>query len=191
MRAAITLTLVGLFVFLAGFNVWNMLTSRGATVRGRRMWTTVHRAAGYAFIALFAILCFFMLQRVRGWSDELSPRLILHVSLALLLAPMLLAKWMVARYQKAERGLLTALGIAIFAGAFTLVALNVSIHFLRAATPGKLPAGTSATFLVAVLAAVTIPFFARRQQARPASDSKIRPLMELADEGRSGRGDGS
>ena len=87
--------------------------------------------------------CLLMLLRVKGWSDELSPRLILHMGLALSLVPLLFAKVIVARYQKAARGLLTALGIGILGVSFTLVALNLSIHFLRAASTGKVPVGTS------------------------------------------------
>lgn len=54
-----------------------MLTSRDASQRSRRLWTQAHRVCGYTFIALFAIFCYFRLLRVRGSSDELSPRLIL------------------------------------------------------------------------------------------------------------------
>jgi hypothetical protein len=91
-RSIISLPLAGLFVVLAGFNAWIILTSRGASPRSRRRWTQAHRVCGYTFIALFAIFCYFMLLRVRGSSDELSPRLILHMGVALALAPLLLAK---------------------------------------------------------------------------------------------------
>ena len=75
----VTLTLACLFVFLAGFNVWNMLTLHGPSAERNRLWTRIHRIAGYAFIALFATLSYFMLLRIKGWSDELSARLIFHV----------------------------------------------------------------------------------------------------------------
>src|SRR5262245_49298230 len=126
----VSIPLAGLFVFLAGFNVWIMLTGRGATSRGRRIWTQLHRICGYLFIAIFAISCFFMLTRIRGLSDELPPRIILHMTLALLLAPLLFVKVIVVRYQKAAWGLLMAIGMTIFAFAFTLVAVNVSVHYL-------------------------------------------------------------
>src|SRR5689334_4007163 len=100
MHIATSLTLASLFVFLAGFNVWNMLTNRGSSVGSKGLWARIHRVAGYAFIALFAILCYFMLLRIKGWSDELSPRLVLHMALALSLAPILFVKVIVARYQK-------------------------------------------------------------------------------------------
>lgn len=106
---------------------------RGTSARSTRFWINVHHACGYAFLALYFIFCYFMLLRIRGQSDELSPRLIVHEGLALALAPLLLVKVIAARYQKSARGVLMALGIAIFAIAFTLVALNVSTHYLRQA----------------------------------------------------------
>jgi hypothetical protein len=105
----VSLSLACLFVLLAGFNVWNMLSGRGVSAWHGKFWIQTHRVAGHAFIALFAIFCYFMLLRLKGWSDELPPRLILHMGLALILIPLLLVKVVVARYQKAARGLLTAL----------------------------------------------------------------------------------
>lgn len=189
MRIVVSLILACLFVFLAGFNVWNMLTIQGTSVRSSRLWSQVHRVAGYAFIALFAIFFYFMLLRIKGQLDELSPRLILHMALALSLAPLLLVKLIVARYQKAARGLLTALGIGIFAAAFTLVALNLSIHFLSVASTKKLPAGTSVSFVVAVLTSVTIAFFAKGKQPKPKSDTGILSLNKPAGQEVSSRGE--
>ena len=180
MHIVISLTLAGLFVFLAGFNVWNMLTSRGASARSSRLWTQVHRVAGYAFIALFGILCYSMLLRVKGWSDELSPRLILHMGLALSVAPLVFVKVIVARYQKAARSLLTALGIGIFAVAFTLVALNLVVYCLRVASTEKVPSETSATFVVAVLICAAIAFFIKGKQPKPKSETEILSLNKPA-----------
>ena len=172
MHIATSLTLASLFVFLAGFNVWNMLTNRGLSVGNKRLWTWIHRVAGYAFIALFAILCYFMLLRIKGWSDELSPRLILHMALALSLAPLLFVKVIVARYQKTARGLLMGLGIAILGIAFTLVALNLSVHFFRAASTEKMPTGISVTVVVLILVSVVITSFARGKQHKPDTETR-------------------
>ena len=134
MHAAVSLPLAGLFVFLAGFNVWIMLTGRGATPHTRRIWTQLHRVCGYIFISLFVSFCYFMLLRIRS-ADELSPRLVLHMALALALAPLLFVKVIVVRYQKAAWSLLMAIGIGILVTAFTLVTMNVAIHYLRRASP--------------------------------------------------------
>ena len=163
MSTVVSLILACLFVFLAGFNVWNMLTNRGMSASRSRLWTQVHRMTGYAFIALFIILSYFMFLRLKGWSDELSPRLILHMVLALSLAPLLLVKVIVARYRKAERVLLMTLGTAILTIAFSLVAINLTIHYLRGASTGKVPVAASATVIVVVLISAAITFFAKAQ----------------------------
>lgn len=167
MRAFISIPLAGLFVFLAGFNVWIMLSGRGVTPRGRRIWTHIHRACGYAFISLFVIFCYFMLLRIRS-ADELSPRIALHLSLALILAPLLLVKVMVVRYQKPAWNVLITLGVAIFAIAFTLVSMNVAVHYLRAVVPHKVPFAMSLRVIVATIIAVTIALFAKgRAKPKP------------------------
>jgi hypothetical protein len=157
--SAVSVPLAALFVFLAGFNVWIMLTERGASPRTRRLWARAHRIAGHTFIALFVVFCYFMLLRVRGASDELSPRIILHMSLALLLAPLLLAKVMTVRYQKDAWKVLMILGIGIFGAAFTLVALNVSVHYLRLAEKHKVAAATWAAIIAIAFALAMIGYF--------------------------------
>ena len=167
MSIVVSVILAGLFVFLAGFNVWNMLTNPGMSTRRSSLWTQIHRVAGYAFIALFVILCYFMFLRVKGWSDELPARLILHMVLALSLAPLLLVKVIVARYQKAARDLLMALGIGIFTIAFSVVAPNLFVHYLRVASSHKVPVGTSAIVIVVLLMSVAIAFYVKGKQRKP------------------------
>src|SRR5215469_1722781 len=83
-----------IFLFLAGLNPWIMLTNRASSERSGRLWIRVHRTVGYLFIAVFAITVYFMLLRLKGESDELPPRILLHMSLALMLAPCcLLRSW--------------------------------------------------------------------------------------------------
>ena len=176
MPSAVTVPLAALFVFLAGFNVWIMLTERGASPRSRRLWARAHRIAGHTFIALFVVFCYFMLSRIRGYSDELSPRLILHMSLAFLLAPLLLAKVMAVRYQKDAWKLLMVLGIGIFAAAFTLVALNVSVHYLRIASRRKMAMDTTGVIIVGVLAFAVIGYLSGiRRLKQVESQLSMRP----------------
>lgn len=173
MHAGITVTLACLFVFLAGFNVWNRLASGTTSARNHQLWIQIHRMVGYAFTALFAILCYFMLLRIKGLPDELPPRLILHMGLALMLAPLLLVKVIVARFQKAAIGLLQALGVAVFALAFTLVAVNLATDYLRAASPQTVSSRVSATVVIVLLGAAITAFFSRGRtrpiQAGPAA----------------------
>jgi hypothetical protein len=152
-----------IFVFLAGFNPWIMLTDRVSSERNGRLWLRVHRTVGYLFIAVFSVTVYFMLLRLKGESDELPPRILLHMSLALMLAPLLVVKVLVARYQPpGSRGLLPALGITIFAFSFTLVAVNVVALLLRNAKDDGVPIVTSAVFVLVVLAAVGTLLLRRR-----------------------------
>jgi hypothetical protein len=185
MRAISSLLLAGLFVFLAGFNAWIMLTSRGGSPRSRRLWMQAHRICGYAFIALFAIFLYFMLLRLRGSSDELSPRLTLHVGLALTLAALLLVKVIVARYQKAARGALMALGISIFVTAFTLVTVNVSAHYLRNASPYKVPFAISLRVVAVVIILVLVALFARGKQTKSTPDAATKKPADRESSNRS------
>jgi zinc transporter ZupT len=112
-----------------------------------------------------------MLLRIRGTADELSPRLILHMSLALVLAPLLLVKVIVVRFQKSAWGLLSALGVAIFSIAFTLVAINVSVHYVRNFSPHKMPPAVSGSVIVGISILALIGFFSRSKQREPEAEA--------------------
>ena len=145
------------FVLLAGLNPWIMLTNRADSKPSGRMWMRVHRTVGYTFIAIFIVIVYFMLLRLKGESDELAPRILLHMSLALTLAPLLFVKVLVARYQPpGSRALLPVLGIAIFALSFTVVAVNVVPLVLRNVTDDRVPTITSVAFVLVVLATVAM-----------------------------------
>ena len=178
MSTLVSVILACLFVFLAAFNVWIMLTNRGASPRSCQLWTQAHRVSGYAFIALLVIFLYFMLLRVKGSPDELSPRLILHMGLALALAPLLFAKVIVVRHQKDAWNLLMTLGIAILAIAFTVVALNVSIHFLRDASTRKVPAGISRGIIVIALVSASIGFLSGIKKHKPEARKEVSSIQQ-------------
>jgi len=87
MHTLVSIISGSLFVLLGGLNVWIMLTNRGSSKRNGRLWMCIHRTVGYVFIAVFTITLYFMFMRVKGDSDELPPRILLHMSMALILAP--------------------------------------------------------------------------------------------------------
>ena len=165
MRTFISIPLSSLFVFLAGFNVWIMLTGRGPTPRSRKVWTQIHRFCGYIFIALFVIFCYFMLLRIRS-ADELSPRVVVHLSMALILAPLLLVKIVAVRYQKAAWNLALTLGVTIFAVAFALVSINVAVHYLRAVVPHKVPLAVSLRVVAIAVILASVGFFTKSKTTK-------------------------
>ncbi len=173
MLTFLSIACASLFVFLAGFNVWNMLSAQRPSARAGTFWIQVHRLAGYLFIAVFLIFLYFMLLRVKGLPEELPPRLLIHAGLALLLVPLLIAKVFVARFQKSARSLLTALGIGIFSVAFTLVALNVAVYFLRSAGGETVPLKYSAVVAAVVIGVAAIPAF----RSRPSGSAATRTIQ--------------
>jgi ferredoxin-NADP reductase len=162
------------------FNLWSMLSSHSGSKLPARWWGLLHRGAGYAFIALFAVLSYFMLLRLRGWPDELSPRIVLHMALAFSLAPVLIAKVIAVRSRKAPHALLCALGITIYAMAFTLVTINVAVHFLRTASVGKVPLWISLIFVFAVLLLAGLAFASKRKSREPHSNPNAGSCVEPA-----------
>src|SRR5262249_39689609 len=94
------------------------------------------------------------------------PRIMLHMALALSLAPLLLVKVIAVRSQKAPWGLLMALGIGILAIAFTLVSMNVAVHYLRELSPNKVPFAISLRVIAVVVILAAIALFGRNRQAK-------------------------
>jgi ferredoxin-NADP reductase len=139
-----------------------MLSGHGGSKLPGRWWTLLHRAAGYGFIALFAVFFYLMLVRIKGPSDELSPRTLLHMALAFSLVPLLVVKVIAVRGRKASHALLCALGIAIYTISFTLITINVAVHFLGAASVGKVPLSISLVFVFAVLLVAGLAFASRQ-----------------------------
>jgi ferredoxin-NADP reductase len=131
----------------------------------------LHRAAGYAFVSLFVIFSYFMLLRLKGWSDEISPRIVLHMALAFALAPLLLVKIIAVRSRKASHALLCALGITIYAVAFTLVAINMAVHFLRVASADKTPFWISSFFVFGILLLAGFALASKQKLREPHSNS--------------------
>ena len=89
-----------LFVLLAVCAVWLMFDgSRSApqSDRARRM-IRAHRVAGYLFIALFCIMTWFMILKIKDRPDELPAPSMLHALIAVVMAPLLFIKVLVARY---------------------------------------------------------------------------------------------
>lgn len=169
MRAGISIPLAVVFVLLATFNVWSMLSSHRGSKVPASWWGLLHRAAGYSFIALVSVFYYFMLLRIKGWADELSPRIALHMALAFSLAPMLVVKVVAVRSGKASHALLCALGITIYTVAFTLVTINVAVHFLRNGSVRTVPLWVSLMFVFAVLLAAGLAVASRVRRSLPCS----------------------
>ena len=106
--------------------------SHSQAARDRRI--RAHRIAGYLFIALFCFMTWLMLLRLKDAADELSLRSMLHILVAMVLAPLFLIKVLVARYYKSYTSVLVPLGLTIFTLGFVLIASTAGPYLLRRAT---------------------------------------------------------
>lgn len=120
-----------LFVLLAIGAVWLMFDgSRSApqSDRARRM-IQAHRMAGYLFIALFCLMTWFMILKIKDRPDELPLPSMVHALISILMAPLLFIKVLVARYYKNHMAILVPPGLTIFVLAFVLVATTADPTF--------------------------------------------------------------
>ena len=124
------------FVLAGAAAVWLIFDAstrtRDQTARDRII--RAHRIAGYLFIALFCLMSWFMLLRLGETSDELSLRSMLHVLIAMILAPLLLVKIVIARYYKTFTSALVPLGLTIFTLGFVLVTSTTGPSLFRRIT---------------------------------------------------------
>jgi len=90
----------------------------------------VHRVLGYVFVAIYVLMVVTMIIRISYYQDELSPRAIFHVVLALSLIPLLAAKLLVARKYNLLTSRLFFLGMTIFLFAFLLNAISAGHYYL-------------------------------------------------------------
>src|SRR6516225_3149253 len=90
------------FVLLGGTNVWLVLEawSRVKAAKASSRMLALHRIGGYLFIALFCVMAYFMVARLRGGGADASPTVTIHLALAMILSPLLFIKVLIARYYR-------------------------------------------------------------------------------------------
>src|ERR1700674_1498872 len=114
------------FVLVGAINVWLILQA-SARVRDAKASTRLiaaHRIGGYLFIALFCVMGYFMVARLGDVGTSASPGTIIHLTLAMVLSPLLFVKVLVARYYKSYYSLLLPIGLVIFVLSFVLIGIT-------------------------------------------------------------------
>src|SRR5437016_13058217 len=108
------------FVLLGGIHVWLVLEawSRVKAAKASARMLALHRIGGYLFVALFCVMAYFMIARLRNGDGDASPVVTLHLALAMVLSPLLFIKLLIARCYKNQHGLLMPIGLTIFVLAF-------------------------------------------------------------------------
>lgn len=141
------------FVALAAFNVVVMLEAQRPTwtARVRSRLITLHRIGGYLFVILLCIMVWIMSSRLIGVGLSKAPTyVVIHVTLALVLVPLVLIKVLIARRYKDKHSFLLPLGLAIFAASFVLVSIPLLSEFLRSASPQSVVLKTALALIIAL-----------------------------------------
>ena len=167
MKAGLSVSLGLVFVGLATLNVITLLESSrpSQTPRKRARAIALHRAGGYLFIGLFVMMFWFMGKRLIGSPEALLGDAALHIDLAVLLAPLLFVKVIVARKYKSHHSILFPLGLSIFAISVVLVFIRLLPFALGRIDPA------SPLVKYSLLLPVVFCFFLARLTLRPVSSS--------------------
>ena len=108
----------------------------------------LHRIGGYLFVGLFAVMVWFMSKRLMGSPEAMAGDAALHIDLAILLAPLLFLKVMIARKYKSHHSILLPLGLAIYAISVVLVFIRVLPYALGKINPSSSIVKYSILFVV-------------------------------------------
>src|SRR5712675_3602640 len=113
MKAIVSVSLGLVFAGIATLNVITILESSrsGQAPRTRARAIALHRAGGYLFIGLFALMVWFMSKRLIGPPEGISADAAVHIDLAILLAPLLFVKVVIARRYKRYHSILLLFGV--------------------------------------------------------------------------------
>jgi ferredoxin-NADP reductase/mono/diheme cytochrome c family protein len=125
-----------LFILLGTAAVWLIFDAsrRVHSPSAKDRLLQAHRAAGYLFIAVFCFMTWSMVLRTRNGPEELPLPSMVHILLAMVLAPLLLVKLLIARYYKTFTAALVPLGLTIFTIGFVLIATTAGPYLLRRST---------------------------------------------------------
>ena len=114
------------FVFIGALNVLLILqaSARVRNAKASARLIAAHRIGGYLFIALFCVMGYFMVSRMGDAGGGASPGTIIHLTLAMVLSPLLFVKILVARYYKSYYSFLLPIGLVIFVLSFVLIGIT-------------------------------------------------------------------
>jgi ferredoxin-NADP reductase/mono/diheme cytochrome c family protein len=120
------------FVLIGALNVWLILQASARVRDGKASARLIaaHRIGGYLFIALFCVMAYFMIARMETVAGAASGAMI-HLTLAMILTPLLFVKVLIARYYKNHYAFLMPIGLMIFVFAFVLIAITAGPYLAR------------------------------------------------------------
>src|ERR1700674_1939728 len=127
------------FVLVGAINVWLILqaSARVKDAIASARLIAAHRIGGDLFIALFCVMGYFMVARLGDGGGGAPPGTMIHLTLAMVLSPLLFVKVLVARYYKSYYSLLMPIGLVIFVLSFVLIGITAGpslVHHSRMET---------------------------------------------------------
>ncbi len=133
MNPLITSLLGALFTLVGAGATLLMLELRGnpKDKEHNQRLVKAHRMLGYLFVIIFILMTVLMINKTGTYQEELSPRAILHITLGLLMVPLLLIKVLIVRRFKRLGSHLLGFGIALFLTAFVLNGVSAGYYFLH------------------------------------------------------------
>jgi ferredoxin-NADP reductase/mono/diheme cytochrome c family protein len=119
------------FVLVGALNVWLVLqaSARAKDAKASTRLIAAHRIGGYLFIALFCVMGYFMVARLGEAGGGASSGTMIHLTLAMVLSPLLFVKVLVARYYKNYYSFLLPIGLVIFVLSFVLIGITAGPYF--------------------------------------------------------------
>jgi ferredoxin-NADP reductase len=126
LNSSVSLWLGVTFVLIGAINVWLILqaSARVRNTKASNLLIVAHRIGGYLFIALFCLMGYFMVGRLGDVGGSARPSTMIHLTLAMVLSPLLFVKVLVARYYKSYHSVLMPIGLIIFVLSFVLIAIT-------------------------------------------------------------------
>jgi hypothetical protein len=118
---ALLLIASGTVALLAMLALMGRAERRGASPGALK---TTHKVAGYAFAACLAVLVTRGAGLLSVAGDQISPRVVFHIVLALGIVVLLGLKILIARFYRQFLKYFPVLGIIVFAFAFVVTALS-------------------------------------------------------------------
>jgi len=108
-----------------------MLVVQGSRkVENPKIYIRIHKISGYIFALLFLVMFIGMIMRVKNYWEESSPRVALHVALAVALFFILAMKILIPRFFKRLSVYLFGLGVIVYAMSFCLVIITAGYYII-------------------------------------------------------------
>lgn len=118
-----------IFLFAGAVAVYTMMAVQGKSVSRPKLYVKIHKVSGWLFVALFALLFIFMLQKVGEYWEDFSSLVALHVTLAVSALLLIALKVATPRFFSRLNKNMFALGIGVYLLSFTLVVITAG-HYL-------------------------------------------------------------